>query len=135
MERRWLTFGDVERLLDEEDLESTDDEYLSSDDGDADHICDCASSDTSVESDSEDVSLTAATRNENTTQLWSKDDDRPIFNKIMSCGRFQQILKVLRFDDAEKEEEIDLRTNFNQSEKFLTLGIHTYEMRISLSLA
>ena len=43
--------------------------------------------------------------NENTTQLWSKDDDRPIFNKIMSCGRFQQILIVLRFDDAKKKKK------------------------------
>ena len=66
--------GDVARLLDEEDLESTDDEYLSSDDGEVDHISDYASSDTSVESDSEDVSLTAATSSflsRNKSVCWS----------------------------------------------------------------
>lgn len=202
MTRKWLTAEDAERLLDEEDLESSDDEYLSSDDGEVDHVSDYASSDSSVESDSEDVPLTTAATsflsrnksvcwssnpvehlggrapvhniihttpgpsrfanrqcgsvvdsfmlflrqplletirkwtnaegevvynrewknldaeefknfigvviligvyksgNENATQLWSKDNGRPIFNKIMSRARFQQILRVLRFDDA-----------------------------------
>ena len=53
--------------------------------------------------------------NENATQRWSKDGGRPIFKKIMSRARFQQIMKVFRFDDAKEEREIDLRTNFNQS--------------------
>ena len=38
--------------------------------------------------------------NENVAQLWSKEDGRPIFNKLMSRNRYQQILRVLRFDDA-----------------------------------
>lgn len=37
---------------------------------------------------------------ENVSQLWSKEDGRPIFNKLMSRNRYQQILRVLRFDDA-----------------------------------
>lgn len=39
-------------------------------------------------------------KNEDVAQLWSRDDGRPLFNKIMPRQRFQQILKVLRFDDA-----------------------------------
>ena len=38
--------------------------------------------------------------NKNATRLWSKEDGRPIFNKLMSRNRYQQILRVLRFDDA-----------------------------------
>ena len=38
--------------------------------------------------------------NENVAQLWSKEDGRPIFNKLMSRNRYQQILRVLGFDDA-----------------------------------
>ena len=38
--------------------------------------------------------------NENVAQLWIKEDGRPIFNKLMSRYRYQQILQVLRFDDA-----------------------------------
>ncbi|XP_029648376.1 piggyBac transposable element-derived protein 4-like [Octopus sinensis] len=40
----------------------------------------------------------------NVTQLWSQEDGHPIFNKIMS-RRFQQILQVLRFDDASAERK------------------------------
>ena len=36
----------------------------------------------------------------NVAQLWSKEDGRPIFNKLMSRNRYQQILRVLRFDNA-----------------------------------
>lgn len=39
-------------------------------------------------------------KNEDVALLWSRDDGRPLFNKIMTRQRFQQILKVLRFDDA-----------------------------------
>ena len=38
--------------------------------------------------------------NENVARLWSKEDGRPIFKKLMSRNRYQQILRVLRFDDA-----------------------------------
>ena len=41
-------------------------------------------------------------KSENITQLWSKHDGRPIFNHIMSRRRYQQILRVLRFDDAKE---------------------------------
>ena len=37
---------------------------------------------------------------ENVAQLWSKEDGKPIFNKLMSRNRYQQILRVLRFDKA-----------------------------------
>ena len=37
---------------------------------------------------------------ENVAQLWSKEDGRPIFNKLMSRNRYQQILRVLRFNNA-----------------------------------
>ena len=39
--------------------------------------------------------------NENVEQLWSTLDGRPIFNRSMSRGRYQQILRVLRFDNAQ----------------------------------
>ena len=38
---------------------------------------------------------------ENVHQLWSLTDGRPIFNKIMSRNRFQEVIRVMRFDDAE----------------------------------
>jgi len=38
---------------------------------------------------------------ENVSQLWSLTDGRPIFNKIMSRNRFQEMVRVMRFDDAE----------------------------------
>ena len=37
---------------------------------------------------------------ENISQFWSKEDKRPISNKLMSRNRYQQILWVLRYDDA-----------------------------------
>lgn len=39
-------------------------------------------------------------RNEEISQLWSKKDGRKIFNDIMSRNRFQNILRVIRFDNA-----------------------------------
>ena len=33
--------------------------------------------------------------------LWSLTDGRSIFNKIISCNEFQEIIRVVRFDDAE----------------------------------
>ena len=39
--------------------------------------------------------------NENVSQLWCLTDGRPIFNKIMSRNRFQEVIRVMRFDDAE----------------------------------
>ena len=48
-------------MLEEEDDELSDDEFLSSDDGEVDHISDYACSDSSVKSDSEEVQLTTST--------------------------------------------------------------------------
>ena len=39
--------------------------------------------------------------NENIAQLWSTLDDWRIFNRTMSRGRYQLILRVLRFDNAQ----------------------------------
>ena len=39
--------------------------------------------------------------NESVEQLWSTLDGRPIFNRSMSRGRYQKILRVLRFDNAQ----------------------------------
>ena len=33
-------------------------------------------------------------------QLWSRTDGRPLFNQIISRQRFQQIVRILRFNDA-----------------------------------
>ena len=41
-------------------------------------------------------------RSENIIQLWSKHDARPIFNHIMIRKRYQQILRILRFDDTKE---------------------------------
>ena len=38
--------------------------------------------------------------NEDLSQLWHMEHGRPIFRKIISRNRFQNILRVLRFDDA-----------------------------------
>ena len=61
MERRVITADNLKRLLEEKDDELSDDEFLSSDDGEVDHISDYAFSDFSTASDSEDVSLTTST--------------------------------------------------------------------------
>ena len=37
----------------------------------------------------------------NVSQLWSLTDARPILNKIMSHTLFQEIVRVMRFDNAE----------------------------------
>lgn len=39
-------------------------------------------------------------KNEEISQLWSKKNGRKIFNDIMSRTRFQNILRVIRFDNA-----------------------------------
>ena len=39
--------------------------------------------------------------NECVEQLWSIHDGRPIFNRSMSRGRYQQILRFLRSDNAQ----------------------------------
>jgi hypothetical protein len=40
-------------------------------------------------------------KNEDIRQLWSLENGRPIFKKIMSRQRFQDVLRVVRFDDTE----------------------------------
>jgi len=40
-------------------------------------------------------------KNEGICQLWSLENGRPIFNKIMSQQHFQDVLRVVRFDDVE----------------------------------
>lgn len=39
-------------------------------------------------------------------QLWGKQDDRPLFNKIMSHQIFQKILQALHFELASARREI-----------------------------
>ena len=39
--------------------------------------------------------------NEDICQLWGLENGCPIFNKTMSQQRFQDVLRVVRFDDAE----------------------------------
>ena len=40
-------------------------------------------------------------KNEDICQIWSLENGHPIFNKTVSRQRFQYVLRVLRFDDAE----------------------------------
>jgi len=40
-------------------------------------------------------------KNKDICQLWCLQNRRPIFNKIMSRQHFQDVLRVVRFDDAE----------------------------------
>ena len=42
--------------------------------------------------------------NESVEQLWSTLDGRPIFNRTMSRGRYQEILRFLRFDNAQSRQ-------------------------------
>ena len=39
--------------------------------------------------------------NEDICQLWGLENGRPVFNKTMSRQSFQDVLRVVRFDDAE----------------------------------
>ena len=39
--------------------------------------------------------------NESVEQLWSTLDGRPIFNRTMSRGKYQQTLRFLQFDNAQ----------------------------------
>ena len=57
-------------------------------------------------------------KNEEVSQLWSRTDGRPIFNKIMSRQRFQRILRVLRFDDAASRRRSHGRPDKLQPIKF-----------------
>ena len=50
-------------------------------------------------------------KNEETRQLWSKENGRPLFSRVMSRNRFQQISSALRFDDA------DLRRHSRPTDK------------------
>jgi len=61
--------------------------------------------------------------NENVAKLWSKKDGRPIFTKLMSRNRYQQILRVLGLMTLIHEEETYLKTNSNQLEMSLSNGI------------
>ena len=38
--------------------------------------------------------------NESVAQLWSTLDGRPMFNRTMNKGRYQQVLRLVRFDNA-----------------------------------
>ena len=49
---------------------------------------------------------------ENVAQLWSKEDGRPIFKKLMSRNRYQQILRVLWFDNANARRSNRLADKF-----------------------
>jgi len=40
-------------------------------------------------------------KNEHICQLWSLENGRPFFNEIMSRQHFQDVLRVVRFDDSE----------------------------------
>ncbi|CAI9727131.1 Hypothetical predicted protein [Octopus vulgaris] len=44
-------------------------------------------------------------KHENVTQLWSQEDGRQIFNKIMSQGKFQQILQMLCLDATARRKK------------------------------
>ena len=54
-------------------------------------------------------------RSENTSQLWTKEDGRPIFSEIMSRERYQQSLRVLRFDkaNAKKKKQVKRQITAN----------------------
>ena len=43
--------------------------------------------------------------NESVAQIWSTLDGRPIFNHTMSRRRYQEILRVLRFDNAQSRQK------------------------------
>ena len=43
--------------------------------------------------------------NESVEQLWSTLDGRPIFNRTMSKGRHQQILRFLQFGNAQSRQQ------------------------------
>ena len=67
--------------------------------------------------------------NENVAQLWSKEDGRPIFNKLMSRNRYQQILRVLRFDDANSRRRHRSEDKFQPiRDMFLSNGTCIYVM-------
>ena len=39
---------------------------------------------------------------ENMSQLWSLMDGRPIFNQTIGCTRFQETVRVMRFNEARR---------------------------------
>ena len=46
-------------------------------------------------------------RQEPVVHLWNLSSGRPIFNKVMSRNRFQQLTRTLRFDTREKRRQRD----------------------------
>ena len=55
--------------------------------------------------------------NESVAQQWSTLDGRPIFNRTMSRGRYQEILRVLRFDNAQSRRHHWSRDKLQQIRK------------------
>ena len=47
------------------------------------------------------IGILYKSNNESNEQLWSTLDGRLIFNSSVSRGRYQQILRFLRFDNAQ----------------------------------
>ena len=64
--------------------------------------------------------------NESVEQLWSTLDGWLIFNRTMSRGRYQQILRFFRLTMHIQDDIIGPLISCNQSEKCLKLGTLTW---------
>jgi len=64
-------------------------------------------------------------KHEDICQLWSLENGRPIYNKIMSRQRFQDVLWVLRFDDAEYRRQHRSDDNLEPTRECFDLWVNT----------
>ena len=64
-------------------------------------------------------------KNEDICQLWSLENVRPIFNKIMSRQHFQDVLRVVRFDDAEYRRQHRSDDKLEPIREYFDLWVNT----------
>ena len=60
-------------------------------------------------------------------QLWSKDDGRPIFDAVFARNRFQEILRMMRFDNAKEIRQNRSLEKLQPIRKIFNLGNSTLQ--------
>ena len=64
-------------------------------------------------------------KNEDICQLWCLQNRRPIFNKIMSRHRFQDVLRVVMFDDEEHRWQYRRDDKLEPIREYFDLWVNT----------
>ena len=70
--------------------------------------------------------------NKDLYQVWHMEQGRSIFHRITSRNRFQDILRVLRFDDAAARRSCMSPDKFSPIRNDLKFGINLFSMHLFL---